>query len=156
MQHRRTWIAAGALMASVLLAGCGDSKAYTAADVQHAFGAAGIQLSVLIDPQALGPSPGSKSLNTIAKHGPKILGMGGDTKNMSVLVYPHASDARAEEARIKRLISDAHAHPDRYPKGAIGQLDDNGVARIANVLVFYRKSAPGLSHQVSNGVDGLR
>jgi hypothetical protein len=144
-------------LAALAVGGCGSSASLTTTDVERAFDAAGIQLSVVIDPQSLGTGNDSVSKELI-KYGPKIMSSAtGSTGKMSVLVFPLLKDARNGERSYSRLIADVRAHPARYAKyGSVRGIEESGVVRVANVVVLYRKTAPGLANRITRALKQLR
>jgi hypothetical protein len=149
-------MASGLAAMAVALGGCGDTASLTSADVERAFNAAGIQLSVVIDPHLFGTGNDSVSKELI-KYGPKIMSAAtGSTDKMSVLVYPLLKDAKAADRSYAQLIADVHAHPARYAKNGGGQIENNSVVRVSNVVVLYRKTEPGLTSRITRAVKELR
>lgn len=134
----------------MVVAGCGSSKTYDVTDVQRAFDTAGIRLSVLQDPQEAFANSADDSFDVFAKHAAKVLGrVPGGTRDMSVFVYPSATDAKNYERQIERNIAMFRAHPERYKNIDVS---DPGIARIGNVVVGWNKSKPDLSRRVKSGI----
>jgi len=140
-------------MSLVVAAGCGSPKTYDASDVQRAFDTAGIRLTVLLDPQEAFTNAADDRFDVFARHAAKVLGRFDEgTKDMSVFVYPSATDAKIYERQTTRSIALIRAHPYRQKNIDV---PDIGITRIGNVVVGWNKSKPDLSRRVTAGIAEL-